>query len=140
MNFVEEFCYFVEEDGLATFIELETTIWDPWLVKQEGIINKQVLVGYDKPYLVTIIINWESPDNIKAADGDASNALEDEFQEKMEAAGFTYELISSDFFYSHNSILDGEINTLDDEDDDEDDSDDEDDDEDDSDDKDDSDN
>lgn len=117
MNFVEEFSYFVEETGLATFVELESTIWDPWLVKQEGIINKQVLVGFAKPYLVTVIITWESSDNIKTANADESDALENEFQEKMEEAGFTYELISSDFFYSHNSILDGEINTLDDSDD-----------------------
>jgi len=104
MHFVKESVYFIEENFVEDFIELETGCWDSWLAEQPGLIHKQILIDSDNPNLVTVQVTWESAEKMSNLDLDDMVAIQEEFEQEVSDNNYAFELIKTDYFYTHNSI------------------------------------
>lgn len=104
MHFVKESVYFIEENSADKFIELETDCWDSWLAEQPGLIHKQILIDSDNPNLVTVQVTWESAEKMSNLNLDDMIAIQEEFEQEVSDNNYAFELIKTDYFYTHNSI------------------------------------
>ena len=104
MHFVKESVYFIEENFVEDFIELETGCWDSWLAEQPGLIHKQILIDSDNPNLVTVQVTWESAEKMSNLDLDDMVTIQEEFEQEVSDNNYAFELIKTDYFYTHNSI------------------------------------
>lgn len=116
MYFVEQFTHFIEEPAIPKFIQLDAQIWDTWLLKQKGVVGKQILIDIDKPYIVIIEVTWVSRDFLVGLDPDEISEAEAAMDEGM--AGFAFELLKKDYFYAQTCLENGSLDDDDDQDDD----------------------
>lgn len=116
MYYVEEITYFVQEEGLSTFIDCEKQYWDSWLLQQPGVVRKELWIDPIQPYMVKVVVTWYSTDFAQQVDG----AQVEEIREQVKAAmgDYAMEMLKSKSFLSKTTIDNGMADDDDDQDDD----------------------
>jgi hypothetical protein len=120
MYFVEEYEHLVQQAGLELFKYLEKTFWTPWELQQQGLVIKELWVQpttEEDPLIVKSIVTWYGVDFATAVNPMEVQQINDEVESAMVAAGFVFQFVKKNSWFSLTIIDDGMADTDNDQDD-----------------------
>jgi len=81
-NITEELRLYIPLKYKNEWIKAEQEIWDPWLAKQEGFIERKIFYN-QKNEEALLLVNWESKDLWKNISSDEVNRIQNIFEDRI---------------------------------------------------------
>jgi hypothetical protein len=119
MYYVQEATFLVQQEALELFQTLTTTLVDPWLLQQEGVVDKRILIETTEinPVIVKNLVTWYSVDAAAAIDQNEYQAIYTKMDDSITASGFIYQILEPCNYFSITTIDQGMVDDDNDQDD-----------------------
>jgi hypothetical protein len=111
MYYVQEAIFLVQQEALELFQTLTTTLVDPWLLQQEGVVDKRILIETTEtnPVIVKNLVTWYSVDAAAAIDQNEYQTIYTKMDDSITASGFIYQVLEPCNYFSITTIDQGMV-------------------------------